>query len=177
MKLKQVFLIVFTLLFAFSLSAECFAQKKRPATSRKPVTSQKGSLSVEAGIVFTSGDIKPAARVDLFLLDADVETILSDTYGESASLKSITLDLNYPIFETNGVQKALAAIKPHIVASATTDFQGKAKFPSVKAGSYYLFGFTKAGKSAVVWNYGITIKSGTNSIILDNKNAALISDN
>lgn len=175
MKSKKLLTTFIALIITLSLANGSNAQRRKVQTTKRAVVNQKGSLSIEVGLVFTSGDVKPVARAEFYLLNADTENILKKNYGNSTDLGIIATDINYPIFETRGVQKTLTAIKPHIVSFAITDFQGKAKFSSLKTGNYYLFGFAKAGKSAVVWNLQTVIKSGTYSIILDNNNAALLS--
>jgi len=175
MKMKNLLLILIAVIIAVVLPIESNAQKRKPKITKSSVN-QKGNLNIEAGIVFNSGDVKPVARVEFYLLDKDADEIIKEANDDGISLKTITFALNYPILLPDGIQGIMSVIKPHIVSSTTTDFQGKAKFPSVKAGNYYLFGFVKAGKSSLVWNLDTTIKSGVNSVILDNKNAALISD-
>jgi hypothetical protein len=164
----KILIAVITVIITLSAAAVSNAQKRKVPKAKKAAVSQKGNLSIEAGIIFDSGQVNPVARAGFYLLNADAEEVIH--------LKDITLDLNFPIFESGGVSRAITAIEPHIISLATTNFQGKALFQPVKTGNYYLFGFTKAGKSAVVWNLQISIKSGTNSIILDNNNAALVSD-
>lgn len=175
MKLKYLLIVAFALLSTTTATTVCQAQKKKVPV-KKSAAVQKGMLSIEAGIVFTGGNTQPVARQQFYLLDENAEVILKDFWGDSVSIASITMDLNMPAFQTNGVQKSMQAIKPHVVSSVTTDFSGKAKFPAVKPGKYYLFGFTKAGKSALVWNLESVIKAGANEIILDNNNAARVSN-
>jgi hypothetical protein len=67
--------------------------------------------------------------------------------------------------ETN--QKALAAIKRHIVYSTTTDATGKGEIKDVQPKSYYLFGITKTGNGFAVWSSPVSINAGQNSLLLD----------
>src|SRR5439155_10501555 len=73
----------------------------------------------------------------------------------------------------HSVGRAVAATKPFVVQSVTTDFQGKARFTNVPAGTYYLFGYSNVGSSGAVWNLKTDVKSGENAIILDNRNATI----
>jgi hypothetical protein len=175
MKLRYLLILLLIFVFSTVMPTICRAQKKRSSVKKSAVV-QKGYLSIEVGIVFTGGNVQPVARQQFYLLDEDEEVILKDFWGDSVSINSITMDLNFPALQTNGVQKTPQAIKPHVIASITTDFSGKAKFLTVKPGKYYLFGFTKAGKSAIVWNLESIIKADTNEIILDNNNAARVSN-
>jgi hypothetical protein len=48
----------------------------------KPAAALK-TLTVEAGVVLKSGDAKPAARTNVYLLDRDVADILKASYGQT----------------------------------------------------------------------------------------------
>jgi hypothetical protein len=175
MKAKNVLIAVITVIIMLS-AAVSNAQKRKVPKAKKAAVSQKGNLSIEAGIIFDSGRVNPVARAEFYLLNASAEEVIQGSSNGQTALENITLDLNFPIFKSGGVSRAMTAIEPYIVSSTITSFQGKATFQPVKTGNYYLFGFTKAGGSAIVWNLQTSIKSGTNSVILDNNNAALVSD-
>jgi hypothetical protein len=161
---------------------------------------QETVLSVEAALVFKSGDVKPVARTEFLLLDKDFETILKESdftselpqnlkeslgkVSEISPLRSFALIVQATQMKMDlpeqqkgkavinaSMIKTLIATKSHIVSQTTTDFQGKAEFKDVKPGEYYLFGYTNAGESIAVWNIKTQVKSGQNSIILDQKNA------
>jgi len=178
MKIKNFLIVSFVLFISLSLTVEVNAQKKRVSTTKKTVGA-RGTLSVEAGLIFKSGDVKPVARVEFHLLDADLKDILSGANLKPEIRTNLDLittfafALSYQDLYQDTFQKSITAIKPHVVSSTTTDFQGKARFPAVKGGNYYLYGFTKAGNSSVLWNLNVSIKGGQNSITLDNNNAAV----
>src|SRR4051812_41296302 len=76
-------MIIKNLLFAgialsvtLSLTSGIEAQTKKTTSVKRPVAGQKGSLAVDAGLVFKNGDVKPVARVLFRLLDEDFEKIL-----------------------------------------------------------------------------------------------------
>lgn len=145
------------------------------------------SLSVEAGLIYKSGDVKPAARVKLYLLDDDLGSILHaaniplpKSFG--ASEKSPQQQMIYvyafavkfrdlPEFAAF-YDKAAKEIEKHAIASNSTDFSGKAAFESLPPKTYYLMGGSQAGQSVVVWNLKIELKNGKNSVTLDNNNTA-----
>ncbi len=199
MKIRNLLIVSFALFVSLSLSGGVNAQKKKVITTKKTTVSAKGNLSVEAGLVFNSGDVKPVARVNFYLLDDNLETILSnagieayqtiDTSGASkgallggmrAKKKSVSFVESYAVWSSSpdlyGEQllQSKEALKPHIIATITTDFSGKGEFSQVKPGNYYLMGVGGTGKQAVLWNMPIEIKAGKQSVILDNKNAAEI---
>src|ERR1041384_2887815 len=156
------------ILLSATIITQAQKSKKTSTVKKSTATSQKGTLSIEAGLVYKNGDVKPVARVEFYLLDTDLKTILSEAkITPREGLDSITtfaLALSYPNLHQDTIDQALVSIKSHTVSSITTDFQGKANIPSVKVGTYYLYGFTKAGNSKVLWNLSVSIKSGQNLV-------------
>jgi len=67
--------------------------------------------------------------------------------------------------------RALANLQPYMAGVVKIDPSGKATFPGVPAGSYYVFGTTHANHLALAWDVRVDLKSGTNSLVLDQKNA------
>jgi hypothetical protein len=149
-------------------------------------TPQSGTLSLEAALVFRSGDVKPMARTVFYLLDDDLAKILrsaglrtSQRYGtmedtDQNLLFSFGSASKYPSLEgqTQFYSTAMEALKPHIKQSITTDFSGKATFQNVQSGNYFLMGFGVTPRGFVLWNLAVEIKPGTTSITLDQNNAA-----
>jgi hypothetical protein len=180
-------------------------QEKSPsqtqASTEIPVKADRVVL-VEAGLVYKSGDIKPVARADFFLLDESLVEIF-----RNADLKyPMDTDENVPNFRdviypqlivnafgkihfaidqftSDSAQvrrfkefhaKAISAIAPHIVHKGTTGFSGKLKLESIKPGVYYLMGMYKTPRGAAVWNSRIDVKNPETTIILDQNNAASV---
>ena len=153
-------------------------------------TSNTATLSIEAAIVFKSGDVKPVARVKFYFLDKDLGAILLDaglkaTTGSSDSTEPTTRESlvqcygfaliynkssAFPEYSTfyNAAEKVIA---PHIVKETTTDFTGKASFANVAIKNYFLFGVHKTPKGVVIWNLKTELKPGANTITLDQNNA------
>ena len=156
-------------------------------TPKAPTTSkQTGVLSIEAGLVFQSGDVKPVARTTFYLLNADLAQILreagikpTDKLSESAEPTDNDFVLSFAFANRYAaldkyqafLPAALATIKPHIVQSVTTDFTGKAVFEPVPEGVYYLVGVATPAKAIVAWNLKVNVKAGQSSITLDQNNA------
>jgi hypothetical protein len=162
------------------------------------IPKQETILSVEAALVLKSGDVKPIARTEFFLLNKNFETILQETKFNSAlpndlkdrfskrnPLRGFAViamfvqgnSFNDPVFkskkdESNALlQKTMNAIRYHTVYATITDFQGKAQFKNIKPGEYYLLGYSEVD-DIVIWNLKTLVKSGQNSVVLDQKNAA-----
>lgn len=143
------------------------------------------TLSIEAALIYQSGDVKPAARTAFYLLDESPLDILTAAkvqpvqgVGDSnpqtrilfnlARLQSARCD-DCPRFAAD-VQKAIA---PHTVKAIATGFDGKGVFDSVKPGTYHLYGSWSVGENSVLWISKIELKVGATNIKLDQNNAAL----
>jgi len=148
---------------------------------------QKGTLSFDASVGSTSGDLKPIAGGTFYLLNDDLLNILQtsglkpekrlsllDTFSMANYGSSLGIERNSKVFV-----KAMESVKPHVVATTTSDSNGKGKFSSIVPGTYYLMNvsvvYLNTGslidRSALLWNLKVEIKSGQNSITLDQENA------
>ncbi|BCG47158.1 hypothetical protein GEOBRER4_n1981 [Citrifermentans bremense] len=154
-------------------------------------------ISVEAGLVYKSGDVKPVARTEFYLLDES----LIEIFKKENIISTLSVDdPNDPtsiLFEFSAVhngydelqdenrgvkemkynyRKAIQAIAPHIVYKGTTSFSGTLKFENIKPGAYYLMGVCKtAGKgTGALWNYKVDTQNSETIIILDQNNAAFV---
>lgn len=163
-------------------------QGKKKATPKPAPTPVEARITLEAGIVYASGDVKPVARETFYLLDADLGRVLADAglkppadarpANTSTEQEQLINSFAMAILDRttsmerlqfyNASQKALPS---HIVAKTETDFSGKASFNAIKTGVYYLFGITRTRKSFAVWHYRIDAKAGESKITLDQHNA------
>ncbi len=159
-------------------------QPKPTATPTPAPTPTIGSLSVEAGLIYESGDVKPVARTTFILLDEDLRIILKP-FGETPGTLGSMMDLLRHISEGSSTtidkehqEKARAeysqiksAVESHIVATATTDFSGKAKFESLAPGIRFVYGEFRVGDERVAWNVKVELAAGKDAaLILDNSN-------
>lgn len=137
------------------------------------VAVNKSILTIEAKIRPTSGGTtaQPVQKETFYLLDKDLESILSDADIEDTEgnglVNAFGMSVVYPSRYPEINRKALAAINKHVVAKTLTDAQGKAKFPDVKPDSYYLFGITKTREGFSVWNTPITLSQGQTNLNLE----------
>jgi hypothetical protein len=159
--------IVFALLLL--LNADSQGQKRHKATVPvKPQPTRQGVLSIQAALIYRSGDVKPVVRTGFLLLDEEVISIL-----QKAQL--VEADREEAIYTalrllTNSDRRTAEAIVPHVVASMNTDFDGRGKFPPVPAGTYYVFGTSEIGPA--FWGVKVSLHAGENSLILENSNIA-----
>jgi len=140
----------------------------------------KSVVNIEAKILNKTGSALPVTKEKFYLLDKDLESILSQANINDEGqglINAFGLSVVNPgkYGETN--KKALAAINPHIVYSTTTDSSGKAELKDVKPKNYYLFGITKTKNGFAVWSSPVVINPGQNSLMLDPVSPTEILDN
>lgn len=140
--------------------------------------SNKGTLNMQAGIIYKIGGNQPVGRVEFHLLDESLEKILLDCgikpKKDSTAVSEYALSVAFPDSKESILGQAKICLMPHIKETVTTDFDGKAKFQAVKAGKYFVMGATSTRGGYVIWNLPVEIKVGENSIILGPDNAAII---
>lgn len=143
-------------------------------------TPDKGEVNIEAKILDKKGNSLPVSKEKFYLLDKDLESILSeaniDDKGQGL-INAFGLSVVNPNKYSDVNQKALAAIKPHIVYSTTTDAGGKADIKDVKPKNYYLFGITRTRNGFAVWSSPVLINPGQNALKLDPVSPTEILDN
>jgi hypothetical protein len=190
MKIK---VIVFSLLVLICVSLSTVAQTQRRSTI---AIARTGNLNLEAGLVFKNGDVKPVARVEFLLLrnhpedlirtrklhpiyESDVsqhklysgERMFKPTTFDEWTFRSAALAVK-ATFAPNFFQAAANALAGSTVASSITGFDGKTTFENVPVGDYFIFGRYQVDERAAMWGLPVTIKVGTNKMILDNHNEA-----
>lgn len=131
----------------------------------------KSVLTIDAKIRNPSGTAQPVQKETFYLLDKDLESILSDADIDDEEGRGLVnafgMSVVYPSRYPEINRKALAAINKHVIAKTLTDGSGKAKFPDVKPNSYYLFGITKTREGFSVWNTPITLTEGQMNLNLE----------
>jgi hypothetical protein len=139
-------------------------------TSVITVPADKGLVVVDAKVSTKSGAVQSVKNEKFYLLDKDLEEILSEANlepieGQTLS-NSFGLAVMYPDRYADFKSDALNAIKKHIKYNATTDGGGKAAMKDVKPDSYYLFGITKSGNGFAIWSSPVSIIGGENKLNL-----------
>lgn len=144
---------------------------------------EKSTLTFQTGIVFNSGEIKPVARTTFYLLDNSFATIVMNagySYPSSEKVPDkngvyLSILLGYgdnTRTSSDTLNFALSAIKPHVIQTVTTDFDGKATFEKLPPGKYWLMGVSGIKKYKFIWDLEIDLLSGGNTLILDQNNVA-----
>jgi hypothetical protein len=140
-------------------------------------------LDQDADVVLQKAGIQPGllgSRLAMFtLLDAGTQVgnvpvmdVMATLFGHKGELDEFTKERQADF------DCVMKAIRAHSVAEVTTDGNAGGTFPSVPAGTYYLFGrfyrITKPARGGgVLWNLEIPVKPGPNTLALSVNNAAL----
>jgi hypothetical protein len=147
-----------------------------PSTSTVPGTSAplgappaKGNVTVEAKIATRNG-AAPVKNARFYLLDKDVDLILTearvDPIEGQTLMSSLGLAAAFPNRYGDFQRRAMAAIRNHVKASATSDGTGKAAFSDIEPDMYYLFAVTHNSEGFALWSSPVTIQSGNNVLNL-----------
>lgn len=130
----------------------------------------RGSVSLNAKVSTRNGQTRPVQNERFYLLDKDIETILSeadlDPIEGNSLLNSFALSVLFPERYSDFNRRALAAIRSHIKHSATSDASGTAKFADVEPDNYYLFGITHNNQGFALWSSPVVIRAGINNLDL-----------
>lgn len=171
----------------------CGSKSQQSAPPGSEAGKAQSTLSVEAGLVYKSGDVKPVARNEFYLLDDDAEKILRDAgiekRGRLRRWKEVSFVNSYaaaklcvsrvtrcPALKDSWdfARDADNALKSHVIKTVTTGFDGKASFEPVPAGTYYVMGVYLREDSFVSWNVKVELKSESQQVILDQNNSSMI---
>jgi hypothetical protein len=71
-------------------------------------------------------------------------------------------------------QVGIAATNSSTVSGARADASGKAQLPGVPPGTYHFFCLGAYNKQLFKWDFQVQLKSGANSVTLDQHNAVAV---
>lgn len=138
-------------------------------------TGGTGTLSLASGIAPEPGDSNPLDGAPFILAKESLESVLrkaglQPSAGESAiKLWQKACESRQPL-----CQQGFARLLAVGVGRVKLDAKGKAQFPALPAGTYYLVGSGVYDDRQVLWDLRIDIKPGANSVTLDQRNAVPI---
>ncbi len=133
-------------------------------------TETRGSVVVDAKVTMRNGQTRPVRNEKFYLLDEDIESILSNASLEpidgQSLINSFGLSVSFPDRYGDFNRRALAAIRPHIKHSALSNAAGQAEFGNIEPDSYYLFGITRNEGGFAFWSSPVSIRPGENVLNL-----------
>ena len=144
-----------------------------PATGTTGVSvppSDKGTVAIKASVATPTGTTQAAKSVKFYLLDKDVESILSEARvdpieGNTLS-GSLGLAMVYPNRFGDFQRAAMRAIAAHTKYSGTTDGSGIANLSGVDPNNYYLFSVSRVGQGFALWDSPVSVVPGQNVVNL-----------
>jgi len=135
-----------------------------------PAQPTKGTAVIQAKVITKNNSQQPVRGQRFYLLDKDVETILSEARVDPIEGNSLTGSLGLaaamPDRYSDFQRRAMLAIKNHIKYAGTTDTNGKAQLGGIQPDSYYLFGVVRSGNGFAIWSSPISIVPGENVLDL-----------
>ncbi len=135
-----------------------------------PAQPTKGTAVIQAKVVTRNNSQQPVRGQRFYLLDKDVETILSEARVEPIEGNTLTGSLGLaaamPDRYGDFQRRAMQVLKNHIKYAGTTDSNGKAKLGDIDPDSYYLFGVVRSGNGFALWSSPISIVAGENVLDL-----------
>jgi hypothetical protein len=139
-------------------------------TTVSEVPAGKGTVELNAKVDSSAGSPEAVKNEKFYLLDKDLEMILSDAGLEPIAGQTLINSFGLSVLDSGRYgdfnRDALAAINRHIKYSTLTDGTGKAQIKGIEPESYYLFGVTKTAKGFAVWNSPVTVNGGENILNL-----------
>lgn len=139
-------------------------------TEVKTAANGKGMVMIDAKISTKNGSVQSVKNEKFYLLDKELEEILSETKLEPIEGNTLSdsfgLSVLYPDRYPDFKRDALNAINRHIKYNTTTDVGGKGSMKEVKPDSYFLFGITKTKTGFAIWSSPVSIIEGENKLNL-----------
>ncbi len=151
-------------------------------TTSVPVAppSDKGTVTINARVSPRTGTPQSVKSAKFYLLDKDVEAILSEARIEPIEgndlMSSFGLATVYPERYGEFLRSAMRAVATHSKYSGTTDGSGNANMRDILPKEYYLFGITKVGRGFALWNAPVSVIAGQNNLNLSPQSITEIPD-
>jgi hypothetical protein len=158
---------------AMASAAPPSAAPAGPSGSTMAGSSGNAVLSIAPTFPAQAGGTNAFAGHTFVLLRDSLETTLSKggfqvPQGASAYKTMITACAN----RQPTCQTAISALNANTAAGVRLGPEGKATFPSVAPGSYYLMGSASPGGHSFVWDLRVDLRSGANTVSLAETNGA-----
>ena len=130
-------------------------------------------LSLVSGFATQLGTNNPLAEKTFYLAKESVESVL--TKGGVGVEAGKSAFQSWLIACSNGTpecQQGQTALATNSASVLKTGNNGKAEFPPVPPGTYYIVGITRSNNQLLLWNLKVDVKAGMNEVGLDQRNSA-----
>ena len=141
-----------------------------PGSRVEPPQATRGTVVIDAKVSTRNGSSQPVRNTRFYLLDKDIESILSDAELDPIQGQTLAASLALATADQSSYgefyRAAMQAIKDHIKYSGSTDSSGKAQLGSVEHDSYYLFGVVRTSEGFAMWSSPVSVIAGDNAVNL-----------
>jgi len=132
-------------------------------------------LAIASGFSVEAGKPNPVGNHGFYLLKDPVDNALTKGGFHPPPDMSPIHGMNLVCSkQTPDCQKAVAAIIADSATAVKSSPEGKAVFPAVLPGVYYVFGMGQHQGKPLLWNVRVHIKAGENSLTLDDRNSSYL---
>jgi hypothetical protein len=132
-------------------------------------------LTISSGFPAQPGVMNPLAGHPFLILRDDYDAALTKAgVAIPAGMTGPKAVASLCTTRTPECQKALSAISSAVASSSRADVTGKSTMPGVPPGTYYLLISAQFNKQNLIWGFRVDLKSGPNSITLDQRNAKVL---
>lgn len=132
------------------------------------------TVGFRVAVITGGGDVKPAARTDFIVFKEDIREALStvpDRDGKALTPFSLYLADDFRLVDNGRTyQAAMEKLRPSILTTFTTGFDGSGSFSVPRGTEYFIYGYVKIGRSACLW-YSKFPADKDGSYVLENRNA------
>ena len=140
----------------------------------------KGTVTINAKVAPSRGEPKSAGGTKFYLLDKDVESILSEARVEPIEGNTLSGSLGlaavFPDRYGDFQRAAMRAIGRHVKYSGTTSSAGTTGLKGVNPDGYYLFAISRVGRGFAMWNQSVSVVAGDNIMNLSPQSITEIPD-
>jgi hypothetical protein len=133
------------------------------------------TLSIASGFSAQPGAVNPlAGRPYVLLRDSYANALAKGGVSVPSGMSPYKYVAAIYTSRTPERQKALDAVKASAASAVRADAKGSGTFPGVPPGTYYLMISTRYNNHPLAWGQTVQLKSGQNSMTLDQTNATPI---
>lgn len=141
---------------------------KAAAAARPAAAGPTGVLALASGFPSAPGDRNPVADHGFYLLRDPLETALAKGGFAALGGVSATQRMHQACARPGpDCQKAVAAILADSATAVKSGPDGRAVFPAVVPGGYFVFGTGQYRGKPVYWDVRVTIRAGENTVTLE----------
>ena len=140
----------------------------------------KGTVKINAKVAPATGEPQATRGTKFYLLDKDVESILSEASVPPIEGNSLTASIGlaavFPARYGDFQRSAMNAIRRHVKYSGLTGADGSADMKGIEPNGYYLFAISRVGRGFALWNQSVSVIAGDNIMNLSPQSITEIAD-